>query len=198
MSAFGSIPNETPIDPSGLKIKGITTRRELNVVEARNINKAALKYLGSEITRRSAKFDDAWCRRLHGEMFGDVWRWAGVLRTKELNLGVPAWNIASEMALLLDDLHSWSQFGIDLIEQATRLHHRAVKVHPFENGNGRWSRMLSNIWLHLHSHSIIQWPETTIGEASTIRAEYIEAIAAADEGDYESLLTLHRRYVLSD
>jgi hypothetical protein len=40
MESWPSIPGETPIDPSGLKIKGITNRAELSVVEAQNIRKA--------------------------------------------------------------------------------------------------------------------------------------------------------------
>ena len=43
---------------------------------------------------------------------------------------------------------------IDLSEQAVLLHHRAVQIHPFENGNGRWSRLLANIWLKKHAHPI--------------------------------------------
>ena len=47
MTAFGEhIEGETPIDDiSGLKIKGITTRAELNQYEADNINEAAFKKL---------------------------------------------------------------------------------------------------------------------------------------------------------
>jgi len=82
-----------------------------------------------------------------------------------------------------------------LAEQAVRLHHTAVHIHPFPNGNGRWSRMLANIYLMLKGADPIEWPEATIGTASPIRADYLQAIKAADQGDYSGLLALHERYV---
>jgi hypothetical protein len=36
MAAWPTIPGETPIDPSGLKIHGVTNRAELSFVEAQN------------------------------------------------------------------------------------------------------------------------------------------------------------------
>ena len=79
-------------------------------------------------------------------------------------------------------------------KQATRLHHRAVSIHPFVNGNGRWSRMLANIWLKRHGQAIIEWPEETIGSNSVIRDEYLGAIRAADAGDERPLRELHQRF----
>lgn len=195
MPALQPIPSETPIAPSGLKILGVTNRRELNIVEAENIRKAVVKYLAASPSERTAPFDFGWCVRLHKEMFGDVWEWAGVPRTRDgCSIGVPFHTIRGALYELLQDLKSWTGFGMELTEQAARLHYRAVKIHPFENGNGRWARMLANIWLKLHGSPITDWPEKTIGESSEIRDEYISAIRRADEGDYEALIELHRRY----
>ena len=44
--AWNAIPGETPIDISGLKISGINNRQDLSVVEAENVRKAIVKYLG--------------------------------------------------------------------------------------------------------------------------------------------------------
>jgi Fic family protein len=43
------------------------------------------------------------------------------------------------------DIQAWEIKTDLLLEQAMRIHHRTVNIHPFENGNGRWSRMLANI-----------------------------------------------------
>jgi len=166
----------------------------MNVAEAENIRKATLKYLAARPTSRSARFDVRWLRRLHAEMFGDVWRWAGTFRTSETNIGCRPYEIEARLNNLLEDLRAWQASEMPLIEQAVRLHHVAVQIHPFPNGNGRWSRMLANIWLKLHGAEPIEWPETTIGTASTIRDEYLEAIKAADRGDYAALLALHERF----
>ena len=81
-----------------------------------------------------------------------------------------------------------------ILEQAVRLHHRAVVIHPFINGNGRWSRMLANIWLKQHDEPVILWPETTIGTESTIRSQYIQSLQAADQSDMSPLIELHAQH----
>lgn len=154
-----AIPGETPIDRIGLRIASITTRRELNAYEAEGIRKVALKYFATKPNQRLASFEMGWLLKLHREMFGSVWDWAGKIRSKELNLGYPIGAIAEGLASLIGDLHSWSGYGVPLIEQSARLHHRAVKIHPFNNGNGRWSRMLANIWLRRNDEQPIMWPE---------------------------------------
>lgn len=200
MTPFGeSIPGETPLDDiSGLKVNGITTRAELNRWEAVNIEKVVAKYLAARPSRRSASFAYDWCLQLHHEMFGDVWDWAGQIRNRDLNLGLPYQAIPENLAILWDDLQSWPGFGIAWDEQAARLHHRAVQIHPFLNGNGRWARMLANIWLKLHRQPLTLWPEAAVGTSSVARAEYLAAIVKADEGDYEALLTLQRRFAHAD
>jgi Fic-DOC domain mobile mystery protein B len=194
-SPWTPIPGETPIDISGLKIKGIGTRGELNVFEAENINKVVLKYLATKPTRRSASFDYSWVLKLHKEMFGDVWKWAGKTRQEDLNFGVRWTQVQSMLMTLLGDLSFWeANNSMGLLEQAMYLHHRAVQIHPFQNGNGRWSRMLANIWLKLHDHPITLWPEKAVEETSEVRNEYLSAIKQADAGRYGEFLSLHQRY----
>jgi Fic-DOC domain mobile mystery protein B len=196
MSVFGPpIPGETPIDDvSGLKVKGITTRAELNLAEASNIEKVIAKYLTIKPSRRSAKFTFEWTLKLHKEMFGEVWNWAGTLRVTELNIGIASHAIPENLAILLQDLESWPGFQIDFVQQAARLHHRALFIHPFQNGNGRWARMLANIWLKLNRQPLTLWPEKVIGRSSEIRGVYINAIIRANDGDYDDLIALHRQY----
>src|SRR5579859_7674546 len=133
MAAWETLPGETPIDDiSGLLIKGISTPRELSLHEAENIRKALVKYLGKRPSRRRAPFDYAWTLKLHREMFGEVWSWAGVPRTTDLNVGVPCHQVEASLYALLEDLRVWPDA---LPLQATMLHHRAVHIHPFMNGN---------------------------------------------------------------
>jgi Fic-DOC domain mobile mystery protein B len=189
------IPGETPIDPSGLKIDSVRTRRELNIVEAENVRKATIKYLGGRLNSRSAPFDHAWVLRLHAEMFGQVWEWAGRQRDRQLNLGCSPHEITEQLGHLLDDLKNWSSYNVPVLEQAAMLHHRAVVIHPFENGNGRWSRLLANIWLHRAEHPWIEWPYEGIGTASSIREEYLAALIDANNGQYSSLLLLQQKFL---
>ncbi|MBX3402827.1 MAG: mobile mystery protein B [Phycisphaeraceae bacterium] len=189
------ILGQTPIDDlSGLRIRSIRSTADLNMAEAENIRKATLKYLASRPSRRAAPFDVVWARRLHAEMFGDVWTWAGSFRKRETNIGSSPALIESDLHNLLADLSAWARSGMPPIEQAARLHHVAVRIHPFPNGNGRWSRLLANIWLKRGGEPPIEWPEATIGAASIIRQDYLNAIRAADRADYSQLLALHRRF----
>jgi len=189
------IPGQTPLDDvSGLRIKSIRTTGELNAAEAENIRKAVIKYLATRPTARAARFDVAWLLRLHKQMFGDVWMWAGTLRTGQTNIGSAPHQIETDLHNLMADLEVWKKSGMPLAEQAARLHHAAVRIHPFPNGNGRWSRMLANIWLKLNGAEPTEWPETTIGTASTVRDEYLEAVRAADRGDISRLLALHEKF----
>ncbi len=187
------IPGETPIDDvSGLKVKGIRLRKELNRLEAENILKATQKYFSGHLTKRKAPFDYAWVLRLHEEMFGDVWVWAGRLRHFDTNLGVPHRQIEGRLFDLLKDMDYWTDSPWSM--QAAFLHHRSVSIHPFPNGNGRWARMLANILLRLNGQSYTLWPEATVGEANVVRDEYLGALRAADEGDYDPLQKMHQRF----
>jgi Fic-DOC domain mobile mystery protein B len=194
VSEWNLIPGETPIDISGLKLKGIGSRSALNRFEAENIRKAVVKYLAVKPSRRAAPFTMAWATRLHKEMFGEVWRWAGKFRKENLNFGCAWHQVPLQLQALLGDLVFWEDGGSATLVQAVRLHHRAVQIHPFLNGNGRWARLLSNIWLIRHDHPLTEWPEETIGDRSVIRDEYIAAIKSADNGVEEPLIELHSRY----
>ncbi len=195
VDAWAPIPGETPIDPSGLKDRSIKTRTELNEVEAENIRKVYVKYLADRPTRKSAPFDYQWLFKLHREMFHEVWVWAGKPRTHDVNLGVSWPNIQEQLWALLADLNEWQEsLQMSLIEQSARLHYRAVWIHPFCNGNGRWARMLASIWLRLHSGPLLVWPEEHIEERSIIRDEYLATLYKADEGEFSPLIRLHEKY----
>ncbi len=195
MGKWPSIPGETPIDISGLIPKRVTDRAELNIVEAENIRRAIVKYLAARPSGRQAPFTLPWTFKLHKEMFGRVWKWAGRRRQEDLNIGVAYQQIEVQLEELLRDLNYWRDHGVmPVAEQAVRLHHRAVQIHPFQNGNGRWGRLLANIWLRQMREAVTVWPEEVIGQTSIIRKEYIRAIRAADGGDYALLTGLHERY----
>ena len=190
------IDGETPLDDrDGLLDRSITTRGELYVVEAENVRLAVVKYLAAKPSRRSAKFDFGWFLALHREMFGNVWSWAGSIRDKELNLGVPVACIAESLAGLVANLKTWEENWPDTLEQAVHLHHQAVRIHPFRNGNGRWSRMLANVWLKMHDSPFPEWPVEIGVETSSIRKEYLDCVQKADDGEFGPLYQLHKRHL---
>jgi fido (protein-threonine AMPylation protein) len=192
---FEPIDGETPIDISGLKDPTtIRTREVLNRAEANNIRKAAVKYLLVRPSKRSAPFDYNWSLRLHREMFGEVWKWAGIPRQSNLNIGVD-WSLVQ---MQLEDLFLGMEYrqptAENILQDAVDIHYRAVHIHHFHGGNGRWSRFLADIWLKQHGQPVIDWPADVGRCDSEIRREYIDAIRLADTHDFGPLTEIHRRF----
>jgi Fic-DOC domain mobile mystery protein B len=184
----------TPIDPDeqeGLLLTHITTREELNRWEQENINK-------TEEWGNSRKHGDmltiGFILKLHKKMFGDIWKWAGQFRTSGKNIGVPAWQISTELQKLLDDLNAWIEhrpYGND--EIAARFHHRLVFIHPFPNGNGRQARMMTDlIQKQILGGKEFTWGSADLAQAGDCRKRYIKALQAADNNDYTPLLKFAR------
>lgn len=190
------IDDATPLnDISGLKLpKGkVYTLKEIYEKEAQNIAKAILKYLSAPPSKKEAPFSYSWMMELHHEMFGDVWEWAGKFRKIELSIGIQAYRAPMELKNMCDDVEYWSKNKTyDLFEIAARMHHRAVQIHPFQNGNGRWSRMLANIYLRQHGKMPVRWQEDLLARENPKRSEYISALKKADNGDYSELIEMHR------
>lgn len=177
---------ETPLDDiSGLKLKKITTRAELDDAEAQNILKAYVKYTLNPSALKKVTFDLSFFRKLHKEMFGDVWSWAGEFRTTQTSIGVTANMIHQHLYQLQDDLKYWES-SWDYQDTAVRLHHTLVKIHPFPNGNGRWARLATDLWLLKMGYQALSWGGN-ITEVSDARSAYITSLKEADQGNYEPL-----------
>ena len=189
------IDDATPLDDiSGLKLTNdkVYSLQEIYVAEANNIAVATLKYLSAPPSKKVAPFSYEWLSTLHKEMFGDVWEWAGKFRQGELSIGIKAYQVPIALKELADDITYWDKNKIfDIYETATRIHHRAVQIHPFKNGNGRWSRMLANIYLRQHGSMPVKWQEELLSKENPQRDKYIKALKSADDGDYSSLIAMH-------
>lgn len=167
------------------------TLQEIYLYEAKNITSATLKYLSAQPDKKIAPFTYEWFLQLHKEMFSDVWDWAGKLRQVELSIGVKAYLVPMELKKLVDDLEFWHKNkSFPVVEIAARLHHRAVQIHPFKNGNGRWSRMLANIYLRQNGLNPTKWNEDLLAKENPQRDDYIESLKMADNGDYSKLIEL--------
>ena len=180
-------------DISGLKLDTSKqyTMNEIYLYEAKNITKATLKYLSAIPDKKLAPFSYEWFMILHKDMFGDVWDWAGKLRHAELSIGVKVYLVGIEIKKLVDDLEYWHEHkSFSVIEIASRIHHRAVQIHPFLNGNGRWSRMLANIYLKQNGLQPTKWNENLLSKENPHRDDYIKALKKADNGDYSDLIKI--------
>ena len=184
-------PGATPLDPNeleGLRFPHIETRGELDQLEQQNIQDGLL-WLNRQRKYKDL-LTDGFIKELHKRLFGAVWKWAGSFRTTEKNLGVDPLQINVELRKLLDDTRYWiDNQTYPPLEFAARFHHRLVQIHLFPNGNGRHSRIMTDVVLekYLKEPAIIWRNDSLIGN-SEYREIYINALRRADAGDYTQLI----------
>ncbi|MFH1684541.1 MAG: mobile mystery protein B [Candidatus Margulisiibacteriota bacterium] len=193
MEFFETIPGATPIeDISGLLPTHTTNRKELNEWEAENVLKATREYLTQ---KKEIKISINFLKKVHYEMFDQTWEWAGKFRQSNFNVGVDKHKILEELKKLIDDFLYWEteDAKVNILNRSIRLHHRLVLIHPFVNGNGRHARLISDIYLFSKGHKIPNWPSKELIEHTNIRKKYIDALKAADHGEYEPLENFTRK-----
>ncbi len=174
----------------GLIPSYITLRHELNEAEQINITEGE-----KWATRQSRDWlHEPSLRELHRRMFGKVWSWAGDY-SKEMNrrIGSDSVQIPLDLRQMLDDVRYWIEkdtYPTD--EIALRLHHRLTQIHPFPNGNGRFSRLAADLLARQLGMTHFTWGRTSLIEASDTRRQYIDALRAADRHNIEPLLEFAR------
>ena len=189
---------QTPIeDLSGL-IPRIHLQKELNLCEYKNYVKAVTKYRLMPLESKEPLFTYEGLIQIHRDMMGDVWEWAGEPRKTNKSIGVPKEKIGSELHKLLYELRDWEKSKKSAEEIGVQLHHGLVWIHPFENGNGRWARLITNIYLRHSKSKPVKWPDDPEYVKNVFRPRYLKAMKAADGGDFKLLGELHREYEQND
>ncbi len=168
----------------------ITLRHELNEAEQINITDGE-----NWATRQSRNMlDEDALRELHRRMFGKVWAWAGDY-SKETNrrIGSDSFRVPLDLRQMLDDVRYWIEHDTYPADEiAMRFHHRLTQIHPFPNGNGRFSRLAADLLAKHLGQPYFSWGRTSLIEAGATRGQYIEALRAADRHDLEPLLRFAR------
>ena len=76
-------------------------------------------------------------------------------------------NIKNKMNELLDNYYGeWSE--LDVFEKEAKFNIEFLRIHPFEDGNGRTSRLLLNYNLLLQGHAPVVFP-------ANIKEDYFDA-----------------------
>ena len=183
----------TPLTPEEMRDlipAHIAYRSELNEAEQENIARAQEWALGP---RWRDLLSEKFAKALHRRMLGDVWRWAGTERQRVTNIGVDPAQIAPQLAGAMADARYWHDNGVfSQDERAARLHFRLVSIHPFPNGNGRCTRLLSDLYLLSIDAAPFTWGAANLEVSSSTREAYMAALVAAPLDDCASLLTFAR------
>ena len=190
---FNYPPGATPLDPdeaAGLIPAHITTQRQLNEWELANIVEGE-RWAFSR--KRGDLLSVQFVKRLHKQMFGSTWRWAGIFRSTEKNIGMDPAQIATEIKKLCDDVvYQIEHKSYPLDEIAVRFHHRLTWIHPFPNGNGRHARLMTDLLLKQNGSKPFNWGNSDLVVPGEVRDRYIAALRAADGRDYALLFNFVR------
>ena len=195
MTLFATRDGATAISPEELDalIPNLATKEELNQWERQNILEAYSWALARSSGRRQDPLTEAYARALHRRMFDQTWKWAGLYRTTEKNIGIPHYEIRDSLAGLLGDVRYWLDHQVYGPEEiAIRFHHRLVFIHPFANGNGRHARLMADVLMQKQGGPVFTWGGADMTRAGDCRRDYIDALRAADRHDIQPLLVFAR------
>src|SRR3989338_5800439 len=165
---------QTPLDEEekeGLKIKSITTQRELDEFEQLNIEKAV-----------------EWT--IHASLKSEKIVTEKFIKTDK-NIGIKWPLIELELKNLVDDTNYWIEHKTYSPEEiAIRFKHRIVAIHCFPNGNGRHSRMMADVIIEaIFKKEVFSWHKSNMVKPDETRKKYISALKEADNGNINPLLT---------
>jgi Fic-DOC domain mobile mystery protein B len=196
MTGLHNRPDEHATDLTAEEREGlipahITLREELNEVEQQNIVKAALR----AFDRKRPLATEAFVKRLHKRMYEDVWKWAGTYRATNKNIGADANAIQHRLYETLEQFQYWIDHPEIMSPDAlaVRFHHALVSIHPFPNGNGRWSRLMGDLLAVQLGRPRFSWGgSSSLVAIGDVRGTYIAALKAADNQDFGPLLAFAR------
>jgi Fic-DOC domain mobile mystery protein B len=195
MTLFAAGDGNTPLSPEEQDqlIPDLTTKEELNEWERQNILEAYGWVFDRRNVRLQNPLSEAYVRELHRRMFDQTWKWAGIYRTTEKNIGIPHYQIREVLAALLGDARYWLEhqtFAPD--ELAVRFHHRLVWIHPFANGNGRHARFMADVLVQRAGRPAFTWGGADMVRPGNFRSNYIAALRSADASDIRPILKFAR------
>ena len=187
---FKDRDGQTPLPPElrkGLKPKNIQTIGDLDEYEEANIFDG-LAWLMKQ--KNSLADKDFWFK-LHKKLFGQVWSWAGEVRSHQLDNPdfTEPYQIQEELQKIEDDLKFWIKNDTYSKEEIlTRFHEKLLTIHPFSNGNSKFSRILCEKLSEELEIEKPTWGEYLQNKPKERRNKYIECVELArKEKKYRSL-----------
>ncbi len=180
--------NWTP-SPDNNKLE-LTDKNLINEYEAKGI--AAAELFVFELDSET-EISTQLLLEIHRIAFSELYDWAGFWRTTSVIVGQitppePA-KVLQLMYQFIDNLNfkiSNAQNLQDHLDCLTFAHYEFIRIHPFNNGNGRTGRILMNIVALKFGYK----PLELYHREGDSRKTYIEAMKFADNGNFEPLMTL--------
>lgn len=169
---------------------GLTHSDQINESEAEGITRAELFIFELD----SDEPISIWLiLEVHKLAFGHLYDWAGKWRTTWVTVGQleppPPNQVLQLMYQFVNNLNFKLLIAVtrqDHLNCLTFAHYEFIRIHPFNNGNGRTGRILMNIVAMKLGYQPLQLYHRE-GES---RKMYISAMKAADNGNIEPLMLL--------
>lgn len=140
-----TLPETKLVLEDGITIGGKSLREHLEAT-----NNAKAFDLIEDIAKKKKPINHVVIQQIHEVVTAGILEDSGKYRTKNVRITgsaktPPDW---SKVTKLMDDLiERIAPYKNHTVEVAAILHHRFVEIHPFIDGNGRVSRLLTNLYL---------------------------------------------------
>jgi len=171
----------------------LTDKNLINEYEAKGIAIAELFVFGLE---SETEISTQLLLEIHNIAFSELYEWAGSWRTTIVTVGQFTPPEPSKVLQLMYQFIENLNFKVnhaktqqDHIDCLTFAHYEFIRIHPFNNGNGRTGRILMNIIALKFGYK----PLELYHREGDSRRIYIEAMKLADNGNSEPLTTLIRK-----
>jgi Fic family protein len=169
-----TLPETKLVLEEGITIGGKTLREHLEAT-----NNARAFDLIEEIAKKKKTIDHVVIQQIHEVVTAGILEDAGKYRTRNVRITGSAKTPpdCSKVTKLMDELtKKIAQYKRHPVEVAAILHHRFVEIHPFIDGNGRVSRLLTNLYLIAQGY-----PPMVLKIKD--RGKYYKFLKAADAGN---------------
>lgn len=171
----------------------LTDKNLINEYEAKGIAVAELFVFGLD---SNTPFSTPLLLEIHSIAFSELYEWAGKWRTTQVVVGQltppQPTQVLQLMYQFIDHLNFKINNSITLqehLETMTFAHYEFVRIHPFNNGNGRTGRIVMNLVALKFGYR----PLELYYRQGDSRKIYIDAMKAADNGNFEPLMTLIKK-----
>ncbi len=169
-----TLPETKLVLEEGITIGGKSLREHLEAT-----NNARAFDLIENIAKKKKPINHVVIQQIHEVVTAGILEDPGKYRTKNVRITgsaktPPDW---SKVTKLMDDLiERIARYKNHTVEVSSILHHRFVEIHPFIDGNGRVSRLLTNLYLIAQGY-----PPVVLKIED--RGKYYRFLRAADAGN---------------
>ena len=172
------------------KVTGTALMRDLEEMKAHNVG---LELMKIEALDRERPLSESFIRELNRTILaGDFYKVSsdgsykykihtGIYKTRPNSVITPSGEVfdyasPEETPAMMGELVAWyngAAQALHPIEQAVVFHYRYIRIHPFEDGNGRIARLLVNYILYRHGYPMVVIPTAD-------RRKYLNALGECD------------------